>query len=216
MTGECVRTGAHDFATTALFELPNNTLVIGEYSGSYGYNPTGTSLCYWNLNESTPLYRKLPSLTIFAFVVLNDKLMGCGCFGKIDIRNIDDGELQYSLLGYSNYVNDMILLEDLVTLVSAGSDNTVKAWNWQTRECLSTLKGHSGQVASVAEFNKGVVVSCGMEDQQIKFWNLTDGQCVKTIESEENCWMSNHGGALMNREGVLVTFTDKGMIRYFY
>jgi len=137
--------------------------------------------------------------------------MGCGCQESIDVRKIENGELQYSLIGHGDYVNDMILLDDLVTLISASTDSLLKVWNWQTQQCLKTLLGHINEVYSIVLFNKEVLVSAGLEGQ-VKFWNLSEGKCIKTIKGLDE----GYTGVSINKDGVLVLTAYEGTIRYFY
>ena len=57
-----------------------------------------------------------------------------------------------------------------MTLASGCDDNTINIWNLQTGELLSTLKGHSGTVYSVAIAPEGKILVSGSADETIKIW----------------------------------------------
>jgi WD40 repeat protein len=49
-------------------------------------------------------------------------------------------------------------------------DRTVKLWDVATRQELATLKGHGGEVWSVAFSNDGKTLASGSEDRSVKLW----------------------------------------------
>jgi WD40 repeat protein len=49
-----------------------------------------------------------------------------------------------TLEGHSDGVSSVSLLRDGKTLVSGSSDETILVWNLDTKECVTTLEGHSG------------------------------------------------------------------------
>ena len=54
-------------------------------------------------------------------------------------------------------------------LCSGGADLTIKIWDWEEQNCLSTLKGHEKWVKCILELNNGIIVS-GSDDSTIKIW----------------------------------------------
>ena len=51
---------------------------------------------------------------------------------------------------------------------------------------LSTWKGHSSSVRSVAAFPSGDRVVSGSEDKTLKLWDASTGECLATWEVHSN------------------------------
>ena len=48
-----------------------------------------------------------------------------------------------SFVGHSMLLRDLYLTKDLMTLISASDDKTIKVWNWSTGDLMRTLSGHT-------------------------------------------------------------------------
>ena len=81
----------------------------------------------------------------------------------------------------------------------------VKIWNFQTRECLATLKGHTDRVNSVGFSADGNYLASGSEDSTVKIWNAKTFECLKTLEFDnqdiECVCFSNDGKYLATATG---------------
>ena len=57
-------------------------------------------------------------------------------------------------------------------IATGGSDNTVRIWNWQTRDEAEHFVGHTGSVATLAfDPASGVLIS-GSYDTTVRVWRL--------------------------------------------
>ncbi len=75
-------------------------------------------------------------------------------------------------------------------LASGSDDTTVKIWDPTTVECVSTLKGHTETVFSVA-WSYGAanrLLASGSFDHTVKIWDPVTGQC--------RCTLTGHFGAV--------------------
>ena len=55
--------------------------------------------------------------------------------------------------------------------VSGGDDHLVKVWNYKTKKCLYTLKGHTDYIRTV-EFHKDLPWICSSsDDSTVRIWN---------------------------------------------
>ncbi len=57
-------------------------------------------------------------------------------------------------------------------LASGSDDGTVKLWNTNTGDCVSTLTGHRNCVVSVAWNNDGTKLASGSYDTTVRIWSV--------------------------------------------
>jgi WD40 repeat protein len=70
------------------------------------------------------------------------------------------------------------------TVASGSADKTIKLWNTNTGQCVSTLSGHSHYVTSVAWNNDGTKLASGSWDKTVKVWSVVsagDFECQSTL-----------------------------------
>ena len=73
---------------------------------------------------------------------------------------------------------------DRQRLITASSDHTLKLWNWKTKKCLRTLRGHTSQILSLTLLRPYANTCASLGDEgQIKVWNLETFQCILTLQS---------------------------------
>jgi len=70
------------------------------------------------------------------------------------------------------------------TLVSGGSDKTVKFWNAQTGELQRTLPGHGRPIDAVAIAPNGKIVASGSRDRTVKLWDVQKGELIATLDNQ--------------------------------
>ena len=62
--------------------------------------------------------------------------------------------------------------------MSCSYDKTIKIWNYETYELLSTLTGHTDLVRSVAHIVNTKLILSGSEDKTIKMWNYENYELI--------------------------------------
>ena len=58
-------------------------------------------------------------------------------------------------------------------IISASDDQTIRIWNWQSRNCISILTGHNHYVMC-AQFHpkEDLIVSASL-DQTVRVWDIS-------------------------------------------
>ena len=60
------------------------------------------------------------------------------------------------------------------------TDNTIKLWNTNTGQLITTLTGHLDSVYTIVEMLDSTL-ACGSGDKLIKIWNPNDGRFIKNL-----------------------------------
>lgn len=93
---------------------------------------------------------------------------------------------------HSDWVNDLVVLNNGELLISASSDQSLKVWNSTKSYCMSTIRTHKDYVSSLAyapETNK--LISAGFDDQ-IYLWDV-NAIATLTVDNSEVTCMNLHG-----------------------
>ena len=83
--------------------------------------------------------------------------------------------------GHSHIVESVVISPDNKYIISGSCDNTIKIWDFKTKECLKTLED-SCYVNSLALSHNGKYIVSGNEDNTIKVWDFFTGKCLKIIK----------------------------------
>ncbi len=67
-------------------------------------------------------------------------------------------------------------------LASAGDDNTIKVWDLQDNTIVTTLRGHSRKIHSVAFSPDGQRLVSGSDDWTFRLWDVEAGTHIATLE----------------------------------
>ena len=70
-------------------------------------------------------------------------------------------------------------------IASASDDHTIRLWNTETGQCLTTLTGHNNWVRTVAFSSQGRFLVSGGDDCTIRVWNTASGFCRRVLESSD-------------------------------
>jgi WD40 repeat protein len=97
--------------------------------------------------------------------------------GEVKLCDVARGQVKASLKGGGGPV---AFSPDGLTLASGSLDNTVKLWDVASATERTAIKGHNGEIASVAfsPDGKSLAVAAG---SQIKVWELVPGQARATL-----------------------------------
>ena len=101
------------------------------------------------------------------------KLITCSSDNTIIIRSIEDSQDFKVLQGHTNWITDMIFLNDK-RLASSSLDSTIKIWNLQNGICVQTLIGSVYEVFSLIELSDSILLSCSLRENNLRIWDLNE------------------------------------------
>jgi coatomer subunit beta' len=74
-------------------------------------------------------------------------------------------------------------------LLSGSDDRTIKVWDYQTKACLQTLKGHTHNISSVCFHPRLPLVISACEDGTVRLWHSTTYRPESTLNyGMERAW----------------------------
>jgi coatomer protein complex subunit alpha (xenin) len=78
----------------------------------------------------------------------------------------------FTLLGHLDYIRTVQFHHEYPWIISASDDQTIRLWNWQSRQCASVLTGHNHYVMSAAFHPKEDLVVSASLDQTVRVWDI--------------------------------------------
>jgi WD40 repeat protein len=122
-------------------------------------------LCVCELKESTSYIWKIIQL-------VNKSLVTAGNDGVIRMYKLTEKcacTLIREIKGHTSAIYGLSVMTDEVTIVSCSNDKTIKIWNSDTGDCVTTLTNDS-PIYSLCVLNDGVTLATGDTNKQIKLW----------------------------------------------
>ncbi|VEP11789.1 conserved hypothetical protein [Hyella patelloides LEGE 07179] len=148
---------------------------------SAGADKTGR---VWNISQPTSL-EEGGIYNIATSPINPDIFATAGFDGKIRIwlqnKNNNSKELIYTCSGHKSTVNQIKYSPDGKILASASADNTIKLWDTEKGQLITTIEGHQAGINSItfsltplgSPYKEGSqLLISGDEDGIVKLWNL--------------------------------------------
>jgi small GTP-binding protein len=101
-------------------------------------------------------------------------------------RQLSDVTFDRKLPGRGSWIRTLAISPDGEILAS-GSGETIKIWNLETGECLTTLSGHTANIDCVTISVDGNLVISGGRDDSLRVWDWKESRLVLTKELDD-CW----------------------------
>eukprot|EP00971_Amphidinium_carterae_P029545 581470-Amphidinium_carterae.1 len=151
-----------DDMTIKLWDWDKNWANSNVFEGHAHY----VMMCCWNPKDAN----------IFASCSLDRSIKVWGIVGG-------NNAAHFTLNGHQRGVNcvDYMPTGEKPYLISGSDDRTVKLWDYQTKQCVQTLSGHTNNI-SVALFHPTLpIILSGSEDGTVRVWHAATYRLETTL-----------------------------------
>nr|WP_322684191.1 WD40 repeat domain-containing protein [Nostoc sp. DedQUE07]MDZ8129994.1 WD40 repeat domain-containing protein [Nostoc sp. DedQUE07] len=101
-------------------------------------------------------------------------------------RVVNKARVSIPFCGHEGNVSSVAISADGQTIVSGGTDGTVRLWNYQGLPLAEPLRGHQGNVSSVAISADGQTIVSGGADGTVQLWNRQGLPIAKPLREHKN------------------------------
>lgn len=109
------------------------------------------------------------------------QLLVGGSDTAVKVWEMTTGKPIRTIQKHSRYVTSVAISPDMRTLVSCGTDSTIKVYSTS----MSTLTGHGGAVNSLVISSDGQTLVSGSDDQTIMVWDFNTGNKICTFSGHK-------------------------------
>jgi WD40 repeat protein len=127
--------------------------------------------------------------------------------GKVQIYDVQDGNLILTLSGHTQVVNQVVFSPDGKMIATGSNDTTIRLWNAQTGKLIRILEGHQGRVNRMAFSPDSTWLISGADDNTLRRWNVSDGKLLETLDLGNENWRVEFLDILMNNTSVVYRIT---------
>lgn len=134
---------------------------------------------------------------------------------KISINSINinpDSKYQPYAILYANSsdIKSIDFSVDGTNIAFGSRDKNIRIFNIESKECISTLRGHTNSVNSVSYSACGKFLASAGLDRTIKVWDVNTGECIKTITGNP---MGFNYIVYSSDGGYILTCSGEGMVK---
>lgn len=119
---------------------------------------------------------------------LPGQMLASGSRGEIRLWDLTTGKLISTLSEYPwvktweiDEINALAFSPDDHTLVSGGTDTTLKIWHPRAKDLIDILEQHNGAVRCLSFSANGQILASGGDDRKIHLWNRRQREASGTI-----------------------------------
>ena len=113
-------------------------------------------------------------------------LASCGSDHKIQLWDISTGQIQKTLSGHCDGVQQIAFSPDGTFLASASWDRIVIVWDVASGHIRHALEGHTNIVRSVAFSPDVQILASGGNDKTVRLWNVHTGKTHRILHGHTN------------------------------
>jgi coatomer subunit beta' len=129
----------------------------------------------------------------------------------VKVWNIGSPTPNFTLSGMSEGLNSVDFFHgaDKPHLVCGAEKGDVFVWDYQSKQCVHTLSGHTNNVSAVLYHPELPIIISGSEDGTVRLWNANTYRLEQTLNyGMERCW-SIHG---INGSNRIALGFDEGSV----
>jgi WD40 repeat protein len=156
-----------------------------------------------NSNNGYPVCRLTIPLEgeVDAMTAYNEKKLVLGCQNKLQLFEAENKSIttiSSQSKEHKRRINCLIKLSN-GNIASGGQDTTIKIWDIEKKDLITTLEGHTSMIWEIGELKGNKLISGG-DDRLSKIWDL------KTKKGEDFCKTNNHisGIAILKNNKVII------------
>jgi WD40 repeat protein len=119
---------------------------------------------------------------------LTGQILASGSRGEIRLWDLNTGKLISTLAEYPwvktweiDEINALAFSPDDHTLISGGTDTTLKIWHPGAQDLIDILEQHNGAVRCLSFSGNGQILASGADDRKIHLWNRRQREASGTI-----------------------------------
>ena len=139
-------------------------------------------------------------------------LAGGGLNGEIYVWDTTTWEVQQTLTGHTDCVNDIAFSPDGKHLASGSSDTTVRIWDTTTWESLQARARHGDKVNTLAWSPDSSLLASGADDTYVFIWDAASGERQASLEQGDDvdrlAWSPVDAHLLATTDGGTIQFWD--------
>jgi len=191
LQGVCVHTlTGHQVVVTCIIEAKNSLLISGSWD---------KTIRIWDLNSkdsiSSPLKviknDKQSTIMYHSLCLIDDNTFAAGSCNDINIYEMNYlpsfyVTLENQFTGHTNWVNSTLFIKERQILISVSYDETCKAWNIKSGECLKTFVGHTEKIFGLIALSETLFVTSS-RDGDIMFWDIDSQTPLNKINGKCGC-----------------------------
>src|SRR4051812_32799621 len=98
-------------------------------------------------------------------------------------------ELRHVLRGHDGWINRIAWSPDGQILASASNDNTIRFWNAESGQAITTLVGHGDAVVGVAWSPDGRILASSSADTTVRLWDVQTGSPSRPPLERHTNWV---------------------------
>lgn len=114
----------------------------------------------------------------------DDRVIGGGDRGELSVWDTE-GTRRATLPFHQGRIWSVAVDLQHARIASASDDHTIRLWNTETGQCLTTLTGHNNWVRTVAFSSHGRFLVSGGDDCTIRVWNTASGFCRRVLKPSD-------------------------------
>ena len=195
---------SYTFATIGL-------IALAALLGGISYLGVGLQTCEW-LDVALKRSGCLRSLQVdresiedVAFSPDGRLLAVASSEATIQVYRVDDGRLQQTLRGHSDWVNSVAFSPDGTLIASGSWDGTVRFWDSVSgtlKQTLSAPDSPGRQTIHIAFSPDGTLLASADDETPAHLWRVSDGALLRTIPNTGESVAFSPDGSMVATEGL--------------